>query len=126
MRIILYILCSIFLLSCGVSKKASKGYQKNLDSKSNYLIEITGSDTIIYKLVDIKSMLKEGSTEIHLANGDVIFGQYKANKKNGTWEYYNKNKELYKKEYYTEDYLSRVEFYKKGKIEKQVITDPTF
>lgn len=89
-------------------------------------MEVTDKDTVFYKRIEYQTTLKEGRVGIHLNNEDVIFGQYKANKKHGSWEYYNKKQELYKKEYYTEDFLSRVEFYKKGKKIKEVITDPAF
>jgi hypothetical protein len=122
----IFILGFIFLLSCGVSNKVSKEYKKNTALKNDYLIEVIENDTIIYKVLKGKSTLIEGRTEIHFKNGDIAFGSYQSNKKNGAWEYYDKNKELYKIEHYTEGFLSRIEIYEKGKFVSQAITDPTF
>jgi len=119
-----YLILIYCLFACGSSKGSSNHYAEA--NKKDIWIDTSVVDSIIFEKVKYKNGIKEGKAKMFLKSGNVAIGKYKSDKKNGAWKYYNKNKELFKIEYYTEGYLSRIEFYENSKVVRQAITDPTF
>ncbi len=122
--IFIYLILIYCLSACGSSKGSFNQYVES--SKKGSWIEISTIDSVNFEKVKYKNGMKEGEAEMYLKSGNIAIGKYQSDKKNGAWKYYNKNKELFKIEYYTEGYLSRIELYENGKVVKQAITDPTF
>src|SRR5215813_8146881 len=102
------------LSACGSNKGRFNHYADT--NKEDILIGTFTQDSISFAKVRYKNGVKEGRAKIYFKSGNVVIGKYKSGKKNGAWKFYDKNKELFKIEYYTEGCLSRIEIYKNGKL----------
>jgi len=123
MRLLSLFLVCFCLLSCADTKPLNR--YTNTNKKQGVWIEIIDSASVAFERVRYNEGIKEGKSEMYLKDNSIAVGKYHNNKKHGAWKYY-KIKELLKIEYYTEGYVTRIEFIENGKVKNQVITDPTF
>lgn len=114
-----------YLTSCLNTKYSVNNYSNDGKIKNGIWIENINVDSVNFQIVIYKFGETNGKTEVHYMNGNVSIGKYVNDKKNGAWKCFTNNK-LTKIEYYTEGFLSRIEFFENGKVVSQAITDPTF
>jgi len=113
------------LYSCSTSNHFNR--YNNSNKKSGKWIEtVSLPDTVNFIYSKYKNGIKKGKTQIQYSNGKMSKGCYVNDKKQGCWIYYDEKNNIFKKEYYTEGYLSRIEFFENGKIVKSAISDPAF
>ncbi len=109
-KALIYSFIIIGFASC-LAQKHHQDFKANATLPKNYVLYIDAKDSQDLRTVKIDSITKSGRVEIHFANGDICFGQYKNNKKDGRWEYFNQKKQLYKVEVYLMDFLSRIDYW---------------
>ena len=123
----LFIVILFVFTSCNSLRSGFNNFNNSLEYKKGIWIELSNVDTVDFEIIKYKKGIKQGYSEIHLSNGNIAKGKYQNGKKHGAWRYFKKeSKTPYLIEYYTEGYVSRLEFIKKGKVVRQVITDPPF
>lgn len=124
-HLVILIIPFCFLYSCNTTGKFNR-YNISNQKSGNWIETLSLPDTVIFVFNKYKNGAITGKTQIYYSNGKMSEGFYVNDKKQGCWVYYDENNEIFRKEYFTEGYVSRIEFIENGKIVKSAITTPPF
>jgi len=115
----------VALSSCCHYQLNSISISNNIETKKGIWIEPSSGDSVSFFMYNYVGGKKNGIAQVFLKNQTKIIGHYKNDKKIDEWKF-SKNNMIYRKEFYTDNFMYKIEFFENGKKVKTIICDPSW